>query len=207
VFVDHRDRTADFDFALVEAAAGGGHVEGRFVGDIASHILDRAGDGVFAVQRALRTAEHFDALDIVNIQQRALRTRDVHVVDVNADAGLEAPQRVVLSHAANVGIDGAAGGAAGVDLDVRRERGHVFQCAHILGLQLIGGQRGNRHRHILQAFCTAARRDYDAFDAGYRCLLAGLGLGQRGEVGGENGGHRQAQCAARSIGRHADSPD
>ncbi len=117
MLIDHRNRAANLDLALVITAASCRNIERRFIGrDVARDVLDGAGDGVLAVQRALRPAQHFDALHIVNIEQRTLRTRDINIIDVNANARFEAPQRIVLSDAADVCVDGAAGGAAAFTL-------------------------------------------------------------------------------------------
>ena len=53
-------------------------------------IFDRAADGVAAIKRALRPAQHFDPLDIVDIEHRSLRTIEVDVVEVDPDALFEA---------------------------------------------------------------------------------------------------------------------
>ena len=175
-----RRRAADLDVALVIAAASRGDVEcWIFRGDVTRHVLDCACNRVLAVQRALRAAQHFDALDVVNIEQGALRPRDVDVVEVDADARLEAPQRVVLADAADVGIDRASGRAPRVDLDVRRVRRHVFERADVLFQQLVGGERGDRDRDVLQALFAPTGRDYDLLDR------AGLGarFGGHGRAG------------------------
>jgi hypothetical protein len=141
-------------------------VELRIFGrDVARHVLDRARERVLAVQRALGAAQNLDTLDVVYVQQGTLRAGDVHVVHVDADARLEAPQRVVLTDAADIGVDGAAGRAAGVDFDVRDVRGHVLERAYVLFLQLLGGERRDGDRHVLQVLFAAAGRDDDLLDA------------------------------------------
>ena len=74
---------------------------GRLVRQRAADVFDGAADGVLAVERALRSAQHFDARDVVDVEQRALRPGDVDVVDVEADAGIDAPQRIGLADAAH----------------------------------------------------------------------------------------------------------
>jgi hypothetical protein len=117
----------------------------------------------------LRAAQHFDALDVVHVEQGALRTRDVHVVQVDTDAGLEAPQRVVLADAADIGVDRAGGRTPGIHFDVRGVRGDVFERANVLLQQLLGSERGDRDRDVLQALFAPSGRDGD--------LLDGAGLG------------------------------
>src|SRR5690606_14260296 len=99
VVVAHRDRT--------EARGFGGQA--------ARDVLDRAADGVLAVQRALRAAQYFDALDVEHVEQRTLRPCDVDIVQVDAHARVHAPQRIGLADAADVGGDGAGRSTRGVD--------------------------------------------------------------------------------------------
>ena len=70
----------------------------------AGHIFDRAADRVAAVKRALRTAQHLDALDVVDVEHRRLRAVEVDVVEIEADALLETRDRVLLANAADEGV-------------------------------------------------------------------------------------------------------
>src|SRR3546814_14994792 len=76
------------------------HARHRIGVELPRDVLDRAADGVAAVKRALRTAQHLDALHIVDVEHGGLRTVEVHVVEIEADAGLEARDRVLLADAA-----------------------------------------------------------------------------------------------------------
>ncbi len=76
---------------LVVAAVGGAHPGVEFVAEPAGDIFERAADRVAAVERTLRPAQHLDPLDVENVEHRRLRAGDVDVVDIEADAGLEAP--------------------------------------------------------------------------------------------------------------------
>src|SRR6185436_7999216 len=66
----------------------------RLVRERAADVLDGAADGVLSVERSLRSAQDLDALHVVHVEQRALRTGDVDVVDVETDARIDAPERV-----------------------------------------------------------------------------------------------------------------
>jgi len=46
---------------------------------------------VFSVERALRPAQDFEILDVDHVEQRRLRPRQIHIVDVHAYAGFEPP--------------------------------------------------------------------------------------------------------------------
>src|SRR5207248_8548544 len=59
-------------------------------------IFDRAADGVAAVERSLRAAQHLNPLDVVDVEQRCLGAVEIHVVEIEADALLEPGDRVLL---------------------------------------------------------------------------------------------------------------
>ena len=88
-----------------------GHAELRLVGDVAHRAGQRAG----AEQRALRTAQHLDAVDVEEVEvRREERQRDHRLVEVDAD---------LLLHARLVAHDLAGGDAAHRDLALARARG------------------------------------------------------------------------------------
>src|SRR5690606_35456330 len=99
------DRAADprLGVELVVVAHGDRAETGGLGGQAARDVLDRATDGVLVVQRALRAAQHLDALDVEHVQQGALRAGDVDIVQVDAHARAHAPQRIGLADAAAVG--------------------------------------------------------------------------------------------------------
>jgi hypothetical protein len=74
-------------------------------------------------------AQHFHALHVEHVEQAALRSRDVDVIQVHADARVHAPQRIGLADAADVGGDGAAGTARGVDGEVGHLRIQVARSS------------------------------------------------------------------------------
>ena len=76
---------------------------GPSVGMRRGHIFDRAADRVAAVERALRPAQNFDPLDVVDVEHRGLRTVEIDVVEIEADALLEPGDRVLLADAADEG--------------------------------------------------------------------------------------------------------
>ncbi len=85
---------------------------------------DRAADGVTAEQGALRALEDLDAVDVQQVLVRADRAREVHAVEVDADAGVEVEGEVVLPDTADGRGEHRAvtgEGRAGVEVDVRRD--------------------------------------------------------------------------------------
>ena len=145
------DRTTDRRLDVTLAVVAHAHrsealkVLGQRFGD----VLDRATDRVLAIQGALRTAKDFDAIDIEHIQQRTLRTRDVHVVEVDADARIHAPQRIGLADAADVGRHRAGRTARRVDGQVGHLRIQVTQVLYVQLVERFRGERGHRDRHFL----------------------------------------------------------
>jgi hypothetical protein len=83
-------------------------------------VLDRAADRVAAVERALRAAQHLDPLDVVDFEHRRLGSVQVDVVEIEADARLEAGDRVLLADAADEGGERRVGAARRLEGDVRR---------------------------------------------------------------------------------------
>ena len=75
----------------------------ELVTELPGDILDRAADSVAAIKRALRAAQHFDPLDIVDIEHGGLRAVEIDVVKIDPDALLEARNRVLLADAADEG--------------------------------------------------------------------------------------------------------
>src|SRR5690606_13170984 len=69
----------------------GGHLRacGELVARPARDHVDRAADRIAAEQRALRTLQDLDTLDVEHIDVRADAAREIDIVDVNPDAGLE----------------------------------------------------------------------------------------------------------------------
>ena len=103
--------------------AGGGEicpgleVRARLAGD----DVDGTGDGVAAEEGSLRAAEHFDALDVDDREQRALRAGQVDAIQVLSDAGV-VPEvgTLEVADAPDEGTGGAgATRSAGVELEVR----------------------------------------------------------------------------------------
>jgi hypothetical protein len=139
------------------------------------HVLDRAADGVLAVQRALRAAQHFDPLHVEHVQQRTLRAGDVDVVQIDADAGVDAPERIGLAHAADVGSDRAGGTARGIDREIGHEGIEVADVLHVELVERVGGVGGDGHRHVGDRLFALARGDGDLRQAGSLALLFLLG--------------------------------
>jgi hypothetical protein len=191
VVVDHRGREVQLFVVLPVIAAGRRYGQRRGPVDIASHVFDRAGDGILPVESALRTAQDFEVLDIDHIEQCRLRAREVHVIDVHPNPRLIAPQRVALSYTADIDVDGAAGRAVGRYLEVRHEAVQVIEVRDVLRLYGGGADRSDRDGNLLQVFRVTPRGDHHLLDAHVR-------FGSRGGGGIGVGRH----CTARQKGTH-----
>src|SRR6185437_10919315 len=91
------------EVAQIVAAAGGAADESRRVGRRVRHDADRAADGVRAEQRALRALQDFDAVHVEQLLVRTDGARQVHAVEVDADAGVQVEGKIVLADAADRG--------------------------------------------------------------------------------------------------------
>jgi hypothetical protein len=88
---------------------------------------NRAGRGVFAVERALRAAQDFDPLDVGEVADRRAGAGAINAVNENADRGFEA--RIVRAGADAADGGRGAGGLrlAGANAQVRRHLAQIGQ--------------------------------------------------------------------------------
>ena len=122
----------------VHPAAGAGVELGAtalFVAGLAGDDVDRAADRITSIQRALRAAQHFHALDV---GQRPVLTdlaAEVDAVHVHADARVGGDQVVLQADAADKGVHrrGVAGGKTG-DIQVGHELADIGQVGDALAL-------------------------------------------------------------------------
>ncbi|MNE43756.1 hypothetical protein D3C80_1379480 [compost metagenome] len=176
------------DIALVEAAVGGADLALGLIGvDTLGDVFDRAADGVAAVKRALRPAQDFDALDVEDVQNRRLRTGDIDIIHIEADARLEAPQRVLLADAADEGDQGRVGAPRRLQRQAGRRTGQFGDVRRALLFQLLGRESRDGDRHVLQGFFATAGGDDHVVDGrGLRLgrSLLGHGAGRQRAPGG-----------------------
>src|SRR4029077_8203938 len=91
------------EIPAVEFAPGDAADKARRAARGVGRHVDGATDCVRAEQRALRTLENLHAIYIEKIQVRADGTREVHPIQVHADAGVQVEIEVILTDAANRG--------------------------------------------------------------------------------------------------------
>ena len=131
-------------------------------GRLARGHVDRARRGVLAEQGALRAAQHFDPLDVEEVEGRRRRAGIEDPVDVHPDAGLDAvvgePER--RAEAAN--LDRRVARVGRIERDGRHQ---LLQPVHVEGagvLDQLAVHDGDRDRHFLGDFLDATRRHDDA---------------------------------------------
>ena len=135
-----------------------------------------AAERVLAEQRALRAAQHLDALDVEQVQDGALRTAVVDVVDVDRHAGLERQRVVAQADAANErGGRRAPAGAERRDDRVRHERVEIERARRAARFEHVARERRDRERRLLQVLFAEPCRDDDFLES----LLREHARGQR----------------------------
>ena len=195
--VTERDVRDDRGAPGVVAAAGELGISAAAAFGSACDQVDRAADVVLAEERALRAAQHFDPLDVGEIQVRAEGARQVHAIDIQADRGIGGQQEVELAHATDECAH-LRGRAARARREIQvgcctLDRGDLTE---VVVPQKIAGERRHRDRSLLDVRLHPLRGDDDFLETGRRFL------GRRGERG-EGGRYPQGNRAAETwITRH-----
>ena len=149
--------------------------------------VDRAPGRVPTEQRALRSTQNFDALDIEEPEIIGVLTRNIEIVDIGADRRVEGGDRFRIAQAAQeVGIRGADAGIVMSD-QVRDIFGDIEGLMNFTDIKIVSGEGGNCDRHLLEHLLMPLRRHRDFFQSGRRCWRRhGLGVG---------GAHRHQRAA------------
>ncbi len=184
--------TAD-DIGLVIAAVSGAECHSRHIAQPAGDVFDRSADGVAAVEGSLRTSKHLDPLDVVNVEHCALRTVQVDVVQIDADAVFETGHRVLLADSADECGEGGVGPSRRLQSHVGRRLGDVGNVYGPRLLELLARISGDRDRHVDEPFHTAAGGDHDLLVLGraFPGFGLGIGFGNLGKGGSGNSDRRQ----------------
>ena len=186
--------------AVVAAAAVGGGTAGAgleveivqlcIVGEHPHHAVQRAR----AVQRALRSAQHFDVVQVIGIQVRFHRgshEAERHRIEVVADGARAGEQRTCGGHAA-YREQGFAALAGDVDGDARYLTECVRDALKARLVEIGAGRDGHRDGHVLQALLALLRRDDDLLEAGrFGCCII-----VRGSTGGGCRKRGKQKCGA-----------
>ncbi len=167
-----------------------GVVAFRLLGDVTHRATDRAA----SVQSALRSAIDFHPLEVQQVELRGHRRREVNVIDINADAGLEREVEIVLADAANeCGLGIAECRLRGPETGVRHGVSDIRRGDEAAQFDVVRRDGRDGYRGLLQTLLAVAGRDHH--------FLEGPGTGGVAVVGRRdlgNGARRQkSQCADR----------
>ena len=88
---------------LIIGAVGRPQVQPGRVAQTAADIFDRAANGVAPVKRTLRPAQYLDPLQIVYFKHCSLRSVEIDIVEIDADARFETSNGILLADTANEG--------------------------------------------------------------------------------------------------------
>ena len=172
-----------FGMQQVIRAARHRHRTGKLAAGLGFHRGDRYGaaDGVAAEQRALRPAQHFQPLDIHDVENGAHRAGDVDAVHVETHARLGGGQKLFLTHAAQIDGGGVRRAAkAGVVLQghAGHELGDLVEAGNAAVVQGFAGIGGNGDGRALQPFLPHAGRHHDLFQHQRRAVPSLRGFGR-----------------------------
>ena len=171
-------------------------------------VLDRAANCIATIERALRTAQHFDSFHVHHIEKGALRPAHIDIVEVDANAGVCERKRVSLPNPANV--DDRIGGIAQVEAQVGDDILNVTKILHLKPAEVGCGQRGDGKRRIREALIALAGSHDNFLDQSFcrdHVGQCGRRQGQRDEreqpatqrFGVHVGLHAPASLARRTI--------
>ena len=160
--------------AVFDIALGARSVEIGALGD----DVDRAAGGVAAVERALRSLDHFDALEVVEEARGRARAADIDAVEIERDRRVR--QRVAVEIADAAQIEQRVRARRGRDLERRDDRGQLGRARDAGAGERIARDGADRDRGALEIFRAALRGDDDV-------LQPGFGGGARLRLGGGRG--------------------
>ena len=196
--ITDRRRGGNYAFGLVVGAVSRAHFDRGIERQAPRDVFDRAADRVATIERALRTAQDFDALDIIDIQHGGLRAVEIDIVEIDADALFEARNGVLLADPADEGRQRRIGRTAGFESDVGHALADIGNVERAAPRKLFAADCGNGHRHVDQPLLAPARGDDDDIVVGSGCGLGDFITGGLGLCGGC--GKRGSRCTTKQAG-------
>jgi hypothetical protein len=144
-----------FDVEALVGAGRGRDVAAEFFRRTLRPDADGAAGRVAAEHRALRAAQHFDAIDLDELVGQEAGSADLpNAVDVGADA----------RNAAHAEVRAAGAAAAARDEHVRDALADFFEVIDAARLEAVARDRDDRDRNLLQVLLAAGRRDDDLLE-------------------------------------------
>ena len=174
----------------------------------------RAADRVLAIERALRPAQNFHAIQRRDIEQRSDRLADVDAVEVDTDHRVFRDREVGAAQSAHAHQRAVVTAGIGHDDQVG---GHLAEVRDVGDAELLDvacAECSDRYRHHLQVFLAPPRGDHDFLDLPLRrrrrailCQRARPVHGaERGDADGEREGPagESRRCRLREVRVQAD---
>src|SRR5690606_17631212 len=164
--LDEREIPDAFDVEPIETAVTQLDATGVLALGLAGDQPNGAADAVLSEQRALRSAQHLQALEIDQLHVRAGQRAVIDVVDVDRDRRLERVREIVLDDAAQ-----ADRARRSVVTDVLSEERIRHRDANVLDVleasldEIVAGEGRDGDRGGLDVLLAEARGDDDLFDA------------------------------------------
>ena len=149
-------RTLEVDVVVI--TVGEPRVAAQFLGRLGGDQVDRAADGIAAVQGALGPAQHLDALEVEERSELRLRARDDRAVHVQRDTGLAARRRGVRADAAYGELRHVEVVA---EVDARHDQLQVLDVVDVRGRKPLAAQGRDRRADFLQRLLAFLRGDDD----------------------------------------------
>ena len=167
LFWDEREVADGFEVeAIVVAERHGDHARVVTLRNLRDQA-NRAADAVLAEQRALRPAQHLDALEIDEIHVGARDRAVVDVVDVDTDSGLEREAEVDLVQAAQADrVVRAEVARVAAEIGIRDHEADVLDVLDAADLELLARERRDRDRRRLDVLLAITRGDDDFLEPG-----------------------------------------
>src|SRR5690606_27447334 len=149
------------DFTRIELRDAGRDTAFEFINGLIGDDAERAADGIAAEHSALRTAQDFYALDIVEIHHAGGGARHIDAIDINADSRIIADARLqILLTAQCDKYELRAGGGAGRNAEVWRRALNIGDVDDLFQFQPSRAGRSDCDRRRLQVLIAAARGDH-----------------------------------------------
>ena len=121
-------------------------------------------DGIASEQRTLRASQHFEPLDVDDVEHRTDRAGNVNTVDIQTNARLRRRQKLFLTDAAQIdrrGVGCASETGIVLERHARHEVRDFIETGDTAIIEGVTGVRRNGDRRILQTFLAHPRGDDD----------------------------------------------
>ena len=154
---------------------------GKVKARLARRDVDGARRRVLAVERTLRPAQHFDPIDIEEIECRRCRSRIIDIVDIDADARFDAVVGKTESRPEPADVERGVARILRIELQRRSQLLHAVDVERAGPVDMFTTQHRQGDRHGLRRFRPVPRGDEDNVALICRRLRGGRIVGGRGQ--------------------------